>query len=301
MGDPIKEKFMERALLPTEHHEQHMDDLKQIRGIGPAIEHRLHQAGILTFAQLANVCAEDLAPLFSDMHGLSEERIAEMGWSKQASLRIEKLTTMENLPPGNPIQYSAVFSVDLLLDNQNRVRRTHIVHVQSSREDSWAEWNKDRLAGFIIENATVRSVKKGPPEVEKQPKPGEIVGDLNIAGVEIRAGSGEITHWRVTENEPFAVGLILDMEKTAIPTGTPLQYHVEIHTKTLADGTRQNIGEDNGILESKTFAPLVVNCHPLSQGSYRLEACVILSPDLENPNSRSRLMAMTEGKIFRVN
>jgi len=36
------------------------DDLKVIKGIGPEIEQRLHQAGILSFAQLAGLTPTDL-------------------------------------------------------------------------------------------------------------------------------------------------------------------------------------------------------------------------------------------------
>ena len=50
------------------------DDLKKIRGIGPAIEKRLNQAGIQTFAALAQLNKKDLeAILGSQVNRLQDE------------------------------------------------------------------------------------------------------------------------------------------------------------------------------------------------------------------------------------
>ena len=290
---------MERVLLPREQ-KQDIDDLKQIRGIGPIMEQRLHQAGILTFAQLANMSTENLAELFSDMPGLSAERIAEKGWGMQAQLLMEKAVKIDHPVSEDQHHYSAVFSVDLLLDKQNRVRRTHILHVQSKKEDSWADWDQERLAGFIFKNATIRSTPKSNPIDETQTKPEELAGDLNISKVEIQTLSGKVTHWDINVNEPFAIRLILNMDKTSVAPGTPLQFQSQVYVKNLTDGKRHNVGEARGMAEASNLFPLTVHCQALPQGSYRLEACVVLSPDLENSNPRSRLMAMAEGRVFRV-
>ncbi|NVK31643.1 MAG: 50S ribosomal protein L21, partial [Gammaproteobacteria bacterium] len=37
------------------------DDLKQLSGVGPALEKKLHAAGVTTFEQIANFTAEDVA------------------------------------------------------------------------------------------------------------------------------------------------------------------------------------------------------------------------------------------------
>jgi hypothetical protein len=292
---------MERVLFPTERHKEGTDDLKQIRGIGPVMEQRLNQAGIFTFCQLANTSTEDLAALFSDKPGLSAERITEKDWPNQARLLMEKEAIKDDPPSEDKGQYSAVFSVDLLLDSQNRVRRTHILHVQSRKEDSWADWNKDRLTDFIFENATIRFEQKSLRQDKKPAEIKQLVGDLNITEMEIQASSGKVMHREVAANEPFEIELMLNTAKTSASAGTPLQYQTEIYAKNLSDGKRQNIGENKGIIESKDLIPIVVNCHSLPQGSYRLEACVVLSQDMENLNPKSRLVAMTEGKLFRVN
>lgn len=244
---------MAQAHPTNKKHNHHMDDLKQIHSIDPAMEHRLN--------------------------------------SKSNSTNGE---------------YSAVFSVDLLLDNQNHIRRTHVVHVQSQKGNFWAGWNKDQLASFIYENASIReTIEKKPaveslPKAEKHAEAQEIQGDLHISEVEIQSESDKGAQRLVLVDEPFAVGLLLDMSKTPIPPQTLLQYQIEAHVKNLANGNRQKIGEDKGTFKSESLSPLMVNCHSLPQGSYRLDVCVILLTNTEDLNSKSRLMAMTEGKLFRV-
>jgi hypothetical protein len=290
-----------------------MNDLKRIRGIGQSIEQRLNQAGIFTFVEFANLSTKDLASILFGIPGISAERISENGWISQAKKLARKEAKVDKLIPDNNVQSSALFSIDLLIDQRCCVRRTHILHVQSLKESSWAGWNQNKLSSFILENAFLKptpttakeienDLETKSLEVEESQETGlqEIHGDLYISEVEIQPKQGKVVKWLVSKNEPFAVGLILDMGAISIPSGTKLQYHAEIQVKNLADGTRQNIGEEKGIIESQNLFPLVVNCHAMPEGSYRLEAYVILSPDLENRNPKPHLMAMTEGKVFRV-
>jgi hypothetical protein len=297
---------------PTENHKKHVDDLKRIRGIGPAMEQRLNRNGVFTFAKFAHLSTEDLATILVGIPGISKERIAESGWSNQAQLMIEKEDVIDKPITEDSSQHSALFSVDLLVDNQNRVRRTHILHVQSLKENSWAGWNPDQLTGFILENASTRSNQTLTEKIEKklgleslreEEKKSETKGKqggINITEVKIQSKLGKNTHWSIAVHESFAVGLILDLSKTTVTPGTPLQYQAEIHAKNLAYGTRKKIGSNMGIIESRNLFPLVVNCSELPEGSYRLEACVILSSNLEDQNPKSHLLAITEGKVFRV-
>jgi large subunit ribosomal protein L21 len=66
-----------------------LDDFKRIYGIGPAIERRLHSAGIRTFADLAALSAEAIAALLPN---LSAQQITKQGWIPQA----------RKLVPGKP-------------------------------------------------------------------------------------------------------------------------------------------------------------------------------------------------------
>jgi large subunit ribosomal protein L21 len=49
------------------------DDLKAIKGIGPAIEKKLNNAGILTFAALAGLSTEELENILGTTRRLVQE------------------------------------------------------------------------------------------------------------------------------------------------------------------------------------------------------------------------------------
>ncbi len=58
------------------------DDLKQLSGIGPALEKKLHEAGVTTFAQIAAWTPEDVAAM--DEKLAFKGRIEREGWIEQA-------------------------------------------------------------------------------------------------------------------------------------------------------------------------------------------------------------------------
>ena len=60
-----------------------MDDFKLIKEIGPAIERRLHEAGITTFVQLATLSPDDVATLVNGA-GVSSSRIVKENWIGRA-------------------------------------------------------------------------------------------------------------------------------------------------------------------------------------------------------------------------
>lgn len=62
-----------------------MDDFKLIPGIGPAIERRLHHAGVTTYAQLAALSPEDVVSLTDNVGGLSAQRIIKQDWIGRAN------------------------------------------------------------------------------------------------------------------------------------------------------------------------------------------------------------------------
>ena len=58
------------------------DDLKQLSGIGPALEKKLHEAGVTTFAQIAAWTADDVAEMDEKLS--FKGRIEREGWIEQA-------------------------------------------------------------------------------------------------------------------------------------------------------------------------------------------------------------------------
>jgi NADH-quinone oxidoreductase subunit E len=60
------------------------DDLKQLSGVGPALEKKLHAAGVTTFAQIASWTEADIAAM--DEKLAFKGRISRDGWVEQAKL-----------------------------------------------------------------------------------------------------------------------------------------------------------------------------------------------------------------------
>ncbi|EEX10761.1 50S ribosomal protein L21 [Ruegeria lacuscaerulensis ITI-1157] len=58
------------------------DDLKKLSGVGPALEKKLHEAGVTTFAQIAAWTEEDVAAMDEKLS--FKGRIEREGWIEQA-------------------------------------------------------------------------------------------------------------------------------------------------------------------------------------------------------------------------
>ena len=162
--------------------EQRADDLKQIHGIGPAAEQRLRQAGIRTLAQIAALSPDRLAALSP---GLSSRRIAQENWIGQArrlahvqvrnparkrAARKRSTKPRKRATPRIERQHYATFTVELLLDESDDVRRTRCAHVQSGARDTWAGWIEARLVSFVVEHAGLRVPGLSVPTSPSQPE-----------------------------------------------------------------------------------------------------------------------------------
>jgi hypothetical protein len=157
-----------------------VDNFQLVRGIGPGIEQRLHSAGIRTFGELAAMTPKDIAALVTNIAGLSAERVVKLAWIEQA--RAFATEHAENnhhsITAAGPIQEAAssghaqeldaaaqrqhleTFTVELLLDEENHVRRTSLVHIQEGEKESWAGWDEQRVVRFLVERAELPIVTK---------------------------------------------------------------------------------------------------------------------------------------------
>lgn len=156
---PVAQKRESGTRQPT-----HQDDLKRLKGIGPATERRLYKAGIRSFAVLAKQSPERLAEL---VPGLSAKQIAIRGWIHQAqrlSSRRSKKTAEHAFPAALSRQRYATFTLELLLDGSDRVRRTRVVHVQSGDENQWSAWDESRLISYIMHQADMKFLS--PPKTK---------------------------------------------------------------------------------------------------------------------------------------
>jgi len=330
-----------------------IDDLKLINGIGPAVEKRLNGVGIFTFAQLAALSPADVAAAVASLAGLSAERIVKQDWIGQArKLAAESIVSeaqeevetpaaaiedaLVAIPPAEPQKdtetiaskerlHPATFTVELLLDEHNKVYSTHVLHVQSRREHSWTGWPKSELVDFLVQSAgvNVMSVEPVPvtaeelepaPEVVEEPehlpevvvegtpltaKPA-LAGTLHLRDINVLTAGSSEPRRLLPHDEPFDVRLTLDLSEITVPGNTPLNYTASIYRKSRSDPSGQIIGETEGTINPADNVTIDVEGNLLPGGSYRLAATVILALPGTKPGSKPDIMAVIEGGRIRV-
>lgn len=129
---------------------------QEIDGIGKKSEEKLHKAGVLTFEDIFTSTADELSKITSRPSKL----IKSEDWKGQAKrIHLAILTQQE--------QRYARYTVVLLLDEQNEVRRTEVNEVTIPEKSTWAGWEPDRLVDFI-ENTAGIEPELGEAEVEQE-------------------------------------------------------------------------------------------------------------------------------------
>jgi Helix-hairpin-helix domain len=305
------------------------DDFKRIRGIGPNIAQRLYMGGILTFDQLAAQSPAALATLVGDIAGMSADLIAKKDWIGQAyTLAAERHPAYEDILDQEPIsalaeatmpearQHYATFTVELLLDEMNDVRRTRATHVQGGAEGAWAGWQAERLVDFFVRSAAVRSPRAAPAIVETastpsaEVEPADVVStatppapqlakaELHVRALELLLEGGP--HSFLRHGQPFEVGLTLDLARATALAGQPVGYSAEIYAKDLHRHARQSIGEARGTVTAAETVALCVSGADLPCGIYRLEAAVIVTTPAGEARAGEQLTAFREGGLVQV-
>jgi hypothetical protein len=152
------------------------DDLKRIKGIGPASESRLREAGIRTITQLGSLSPTEIA---NRVPGLSARRIAGENWCVQARQLTDKRIKIKhrrNATAGQRHQHYATFTVEFLLNEDSSVRRTRVVHIQSNAEATWSDWQEALLADFLVSHAGLcDQLPESSPSLESISPPEQIL------------------------------------------------------------------------------------------------------------------------------
>jgi hypothetical protein len=285
------------------------DDFRVINGIGEGIENRLHNAGILTYAQLASLSPDELLSSMGKMIGLTRERIVKQDWIGQAQeLAANPLDITEDQQgedETNGHLHYEVFTVELLLDEGNFVRRTRAIHVQSQQEKTWAGWEADRLIRLFTSLAQVHtsSIEEMPDHsAVEDSETGDLEtwlkGDLRISEIRIAPDNREM----INSNEPFTITLSLDLSDLDASPGVLLAYSAVINAKSLSDGLRRTVGTAEGtfILPEEKKCPIHVDIPGLPEGLYRTEVIVTLKLAEREEEQHGELKAMSEGNLLLV-
>lgn len=133
---------------------------RDLKGIGPATEARLHEAGVYTWEALG-AAASALAGIRG--HGDTLREVANLVAAQrteaggQAALR---------LPGGERLE---AFVLRMTLAADGEPRRCSVTHVRTMAEQAWAGWTPAELARFIEEHSGLRT---GAASAEKPPSRG---------------------------------------------------------------------------------------------------------------------------------
>jgi hypothetical protein len=287
------------------------DDLKLIDGIGPAIERHLHSAGILTFAQIADLSPEELAALLHGYAGLSAQQIAKRDWIGQAR-RLASTATLDEPQAEASKRVSAAgqvtFKVQLRVDGNNNVRSTHVTYVQDGSEEKWAGWDEAKLVDFFARSAALQLaiVEPAEPDTAAAEPLALATPTAEIGGLprldELAAISGDsgdrsrLLH----HGQPLEMRLALDLGNVSTPGDTALGYTATFYAKRLGTGERELIGQVRGAAIPGGEVILNAKGADLPEGVYRLEAAVSLVSPTAAAESCPDISAFLEGSLLYV-
>jgi hypothetical protein len=284
------------------------DDLKLIRGIGPSLERRLHEAGIRKFHQLAGLSVDELESM---VPGVSERRHRLEDWISEAKARASG-ATQRNSTTSTPAE--ATFRVEVSLSEERTIRATEVTHLESGAKGIWAGLLGDELIQFIAAAATgeaadmesSRRPKSQEPVSDMAGEPGgseatRLQGMLALREVETRVAGQLGQSVFLREGQPFTVRTVLDLTRLETGRDVPLSYALGIYANGLVNGNRLVVGEDRGTISmTDEIVSIEVEATGLPKDLYRLTAFATLTPAAAGRSGPSTLAASLEKGPLQV-
>ena len=167
---PVSQGTIQPADAPQQ------DDLTRIAGLGQDVARRLDEAGIRTYAELADCSADEIAKVLPGASPLLWGCID--GWRHRA----QELAGGTAMPPehGGPAagngQHYESFIVRVLLNDDGSIRDTRMEHIGTGEVKRWAGWEHNAMLGFIKEAAApapppvLLAAPVGPLDAEPHPE-----------------------------------------------------------------------------------------------------------------------------------
>jgi len=295
------------------------DDFRKIAGIGAALDRRLHDAGILTYHDLAARSPEQIAACLADVARLSSARIASQDWTGQARQLAGPAASL----PSEPDQHYASFHIELLLDVDNCVRRTKVHHHQSDTDFAWPGWDEDRLLALLREHVPLTAAWRPavpvngqspvPPAASRgetavpsksQPKADSrpvtmAVSSLSVEEfIPMREGRRKVI-W--APDEPASVRLALCINRTRTLHDAAFDFMAEITARgKLGDSQRWPLGTMQGAIRVGEPVSVELTGPPLPRGFYRLEAALSIYPADHTSDSKPLHSQHVSGELIQV-
>jgi len=205
---------------------------------------------------------------------------------------------------GGGNQHYEVFTVEFLLNDDNEVKRTRVVHVPSSQEDKWPGWATKELLDFMTGHGAPRmrpevGLPAGTPVVHEQVRRPAVTPATaprpRVRRLEALPAGTAKPRWLLPANQPFTVQVSLDVPEPETVGEQAAEYFVSVAARPVGEGPRQAIGEVHGRLGAP--ANLRVQSPGLRPGLYRLEGAVELGTTSEKP---LKFLPPLEGGVIDV-
>jgi hypothetical protein len=297
------------------------DNFRKIAGIGAVIERRLHDAGIVTYQDLAACTPEQIAASLAEA-GISSARIASQDWAGQAR-RLAEPAAAAPLP-SEPSQHYASFHIELLLDVDGRVRRTKVHHHQSGEDDAWPGWDEDRLLALLRDHIPLLAPREpggavdllpssaSPPTTEpetavsSESEPETLDRPISSPSSSLRIENlsltreGQRSH-RWAPREPTSIRFTLHVNGATTLQAATLDFTAEVTASSqLGDDQHRPLGTTQGVV--RVCEPLLVELtgQPLPRGLYRLEATVVIYPADHTRDSQPVYSRRKSGALIQV-
>jgi len=301
----------------------------QIKGVGPRTAARLRDSGIKTFDQLSTLKSEEIA---SRVPGISSKRVDRENWVRQAQRLAQKQNPMQadtKILKSDIHQHYATFTIELLLNKDNSIRRTRVTEVQTNVQESWADWSESKLMDFISRSACLSAPARKvtthsgvishseslplpkdvaisvpaqniEPEITIPESKASLVGRLQVYELTTTFPHSDTPQTIAQANKPFNVHLELDLREVKFVPFLRLLYTVTVWAKRFGMATRHIVGEKSGMFIPIERIPCDVEAVIPSPGRYRLEAIITLISEGNKPSPQYALRAWKESSLLQV-
>ncbi|RZT27640.1 hypothetical protein EV649_1411 [Kribbella sp. VKM Ac-2569] len=255
---------------------------RELKGIGPATEARLHESGIYTWETLAAAAAA-----LASVHGEGEtlRDVAHVVAARGAEE--DDHADGPGLPGGERVE---AFVVRMALTGEGDPQRCEVTHVRTMAEQTWAGWTPAQLVGFIEEKGSVQAHKEPNNEANSEANK-EVPRRVPTSRRRREAALGEplsLDHDVVLDAGKVLGGSSRDIDLVVTNTGAAggdFRYQATLSARRYGNGEGwTEVGHGDGIGSAAHEVALKFPAVDLATGIHSLQ--LLLRVNLAAPASR---------------
>ena len=213
---------------------------RELRGIGPASEARLHDAGLYTWTALSDVLA-----VLTRIGGRTDDAVVDLADQVAAHIR----GAADDVAPRQPAgERTEAFIVRLALAPDGGALRSSVTSVRTQTERPWAGWSPAELLAFVEQQSGLRAATPAPtpdptpaptsiPAVESTP---ESIKTGNGAGRRTRDHVILLDAGKAIGGKPRDV--TLDVSTAPLSGLEAFEFQATLAARRLAPGTAPGKG-----------------------------------------------------------